>query len=203
MYSAIVSKRDADASSKAGTLAAYLRHLSRLPRLSVDEERELGLRIRGNRDEAAVSQLVEANLRFVASYAKRYRDCGVSLLDLIHEGNLGLIEAARRFDPAHDSQFIGYAAWWVRQSMIQLIAERTRAAFPPKVLATPAEPIGPLDADLRAEALARDEVAFDGEPAPHDAKGDRLQRMHERIRHVESRAAGHSRSADKLHSQLN
>ena len=130
MYAVTVSRRDEDAS----TLGAYLREIAKLPRLTPDEERALGARIQDDRDEAAMAQLVEANLRFVVSYAKRYRGHGVSFLDLIHEGNLGLIEAARRFDPAHNVKFITYAVWWVRQSMMHVLADSTRAfSFPPKL----------------------------------------------------------------------
>ena len=130
MYAVTVSRRDEDASA----LGAYLREIAKLPRLTPDEERALGARIQDDRDEAAMAQLVEANLRFVVSYAKRYRGHGVSFLDLIHEGNLGLIEAARRFDPAHNVKFITYAVWWVRQSMMHVLADSTRAfSFPPKL----------------------------------------------------------------------
>ena len=130
MYAVPVSRRDEDASA----LGAYLREIAKLPRLKVDEERALGARIRFERDEDALARLVEANLRFVVSYAKRYRGHGVSFLDLIHEGNLGLMEAARRFDPTHNVKFITYAVWWVRQSMMHVLADSTRAfSFPPKL----------------------------------------------------------------------
>jgi len=86
-----VSRRPTASDDDASALSAYLREIAKLPRLSVDEERELGQRIRDERDETAITRLVEANLRFVVSYAKRYRGLGVSFLDLIHEGNLGLI----------------------------------------------------------------------------------------------------------------
>jgi RNA polymerase primary sigma factor len=130
MYAVPVSRRDEDASA----LGAYLREIAKLPRLTVDEERALGARIRCDRDEDALARLVEANLRFVVSYAKRYRGHGVSFLDLIHEGNLGLMEAARRFDPTHNVKFITYAVWWVRQSMMHVLADSTRAfSFPPKL----------------------------------------------------------------------
>jgi RNA polymerase primary sigma factor len=113
-----------------------LREIAKLPRLSADQERELGHRIRDERDEDAIRRLVEANLRFVVSYAKRYRGLGVSFLDLIHEGNLGLIEAARRFDPSRNVKFITYAVWWVRESMMHVLADQTRAfSFPPKLFA--------------------------------------------------------------------
>jgi RNA polymerase primary sigma factor len=132
-----MSKRNADANSDASTLAAYLRQIAKVPLLTVDEERSLGLRIQGDRDEAAVSKLVESNLRFVVSYARRYRGCGVSILDLIHEGNLGLIEAARRFDPSHNVKFISYAVWWVRQAMMHAMSDQARAfSIPAKLLAT-------------------------------------------------------------------
>jgi RNA polymerase primary sigma factor len=127
-----VSRRDDDGS----TLNAYLREIAKLRRLSVDEERALGLRIQGARDDEALTQLVEANLRFVVSYAKRYRGLGVAFLDLIHEGNLGLIEAARRFDPSRNVKFITYAVWWVRESMMHALADQARAfSFPPKLFA--------------------------------------------------------------------
>ena len=131
-----VSRRYAFSDDDAGTLSAYLREIAKLPRLTVDEERALGARIRENRDELAITRLVEANLRFVVSYAKRYRGLGVSFLDLIHEGNLGLIEAARRFDPERNVKFITYAVWWVRESMMHVLADQTRAfSFPPKLFA--------------------------------------------------------------------
>jgi RNA polymerase primary sigma factor len=128
-----VPRRDEEAS----TLSAYLREIAKLPRLSVDEERSLGTRIQRERDQDALTRLVEANLRFVVSYAKRYRGLGVSFLDLIHEGNLGLMEAARRFDPGRNVKFITYAVWWIRESMMHVLADQTRAfSFPPKMFAT-------------------------------------------------------------------
>src|SRR5438132_1761521 len=129
-----VSRRHAAGGDDASTLAAYLREIGKLPRLTVDEERELGARIQRERDEAAISRLVESNLRFVVSYAKRYRGLGVAFLDLIHEGNLGLIEAAKRFDPSRKVKFITYAVWWIREAMMHVLSEQTRAfSFPPKL----------------------------------------------------------------------
>src|SRR5262252_10368565 len=131
-----VSRRHAASDDDTRALSAYLREIAKLPRLSVDEERTLGHRIRDDRDEEAITRLVEANLRFVVSYAKRYRGLGVSFLDLIHEGNLGLIEAARRFDPTRNVKFISYAVWWIRQAMMHALADQTRAfSFPPKLFA--------------------------------------------------------------------
>lgn len=108
-------------------LQAYLRGISKLPRLTADQERELGARIRLGEDESALRCLVEGNLRFVVSYAKRYRGLGVPFLDLIHEGNLGLMEAARRFDPERNVKFITYAVWWIRQSITYALSGQTRA----------------------------------------------------------------------------
>ena len=125
-----MARRDED----TGTLSAYLREIAKLPRLTVDEERALGARIQQHSDEDAVARLVEANLRFVVAYAKRYRGHGVSFLDLIHEGNLGLIEAARRFDPSRNVKFITYAVWWIRESMMHVLSDQVRAvSFPPKL----------------------------------------------------------------------
>jgi RNA polymerase primary sigma factor len=137
MYASRVPRRFTAAEDDHNTLTAYLREIAKLPRLTVDEERELGSRIRRDSDEAAITRLVESNLKFVVSYAKRYRGFGVSLLDLIHEGNLGLFEAARRFDPSRNVKFITYAVWWVREAMMHVLADQTRAfSFPPKLFAT-------------------------------------------------------------------
>jgi RNA polymerase primary sigma factor len=118
----------------AASLQAYLREIAKCPRLSVEQERDLGRRIQQHGDESALKQLVEGNLRFVVSYAKRYRRLGVPFLDLIHEGNLGLIEGARRFDPERNVKFITYAVWWIRQSIMHLLSEESRVyALPPRV----------------------------------------------------------------------
>jgi RNA polymerase primary sigma factor len=144
-----VSRRHAASDEDSSTLTAYLREIAKLPRLTVEEERALVQRIRDDCDEAAVTRLVEANLRFVVSYAKRYRGLGVSFLDLIHQGNLGLIEAAHRFDPAHNVKFITYAVWWVRESMMHVLADQTRAfSFPPKLFSTMRRVAGGADVSL-------------------------------------------------------
>jgi RNA polymerase primary sigma factor len=114
-------------------LQAYLRALARLPRLNADEERELGRRSRAG-DTEALRRLIEGNLRFVVSYAKRYRGLGVPFLDLIHEGNLGLLEAARRFDPDRNVKFITYAVWWVRQAIMHALSGQVRAFSLPQKL---------------------------------------------------------------------
>lgn len=112
----------------SATLHVYLREIAKFPRLTIEQERALGHRIRQRSDDEALKTLVEANLRFVVSYAKRYRDLGVPLLDLIHEGNLGLIEGARRFDPDRHVKVISCAVWWIRQSIMHLLAESSRAS---------------------------------------------------------------------------
>lgn len=111
---------------EAATLREYLRQISRLPLLTAEEERELGSRIQRDNDEEAFKRVVEANLRFVVHYAKRYRGLGVPFLDLIHEGNLGLMEAARRFDPGRNVRFITYAVWWIRQALSQALSAESR-----------------------------------------------------------------------------
>jgi RNA polymerase primary sigma factor len=127
-------RKDPDGSSESDALQAYLRAIARIPRLTAEEERELGRRIRQNQDQDALRRLVEGNLRFVVSYTKRYRGLGVSFLDLIHEGNLGLMEAARRFDPERNVKFITYAVWWIRQALTHALSTQTRAfSLPQKV----------------------------------------------------------------------
>jgi RNA polymerase primary sigma factor len=103
------------------TLAAYLQRIVRIPLLSKEDELELGKQIQRG-DERAFRKLVEANLRFVVKVAMRYQGCGLSLLDLINEGNLGLLEAARRYSPDRSVKFITYAVWWIRQAIMQALA---------------------------------------------------------------------------------
>ena len=115
---------------ESATLHAYLREISNFPALTPEDERQLGGRIQQHGDEDAVARLVQANLRAVVHYAKRFRHLGVPLLDLIHEGNLGLIEAARRYDPAHAADFQAAALWWIRQAIMHLFAETGRSVEP-------------------------------------------------------------------------
>ena len=103
------------------SLKKYLKEISRLPRITADEERVLGRKIQKG-DQKALRRLVEANLRFVVSYAKRYRGCGMSFLDLINEGNIGLMHAASKFDPERGTRFITYAVWWIRQAIMHALA---------------------------------------------------------------------------------
>ena len=109
--------------SDSPTLKTYLREIAKFRKLTIDEERELGRRIQQLSDEEALGALVESNLQFVVSYANRYRKLGIPVLDLIHEGNLGLLEGARRFDPDRSGPFLAHAAWWVRQSILHVVSE--------------------------------------------------------------------------------
>jgi RNA polymerase primary sigma factor len=112
--------------SETESLKKYLKEISKIPRITPDEEKKLGNMIKkGNKE--AIKKLVEANLRFVVSYAKKYRGCGLSFLDLINEGNIGLIEAAKRFDPKKNVKFITYAVWWVRQAIIHALSNHSGA----------------------------------------------------------------------------
>ena len=103
----------------------YLQEISREDLISIDEEVELARRIKKG-DRMALEKLTKANLRFVVSVAKQYQNQGLSLPDLINEGNLGLIKAAEKFDETKGFKFISYAVWWIRQSILQAIAEQSR-----------------------------------------------------------------------------
>ena len=107
------------------TLDKYLQDISRQPMISVNEEVELAQRIRQG-DRAALEKLTLANLRFVVSVAKQYQNQGMSLSDLINEGNIGLLKAAEKFDETRGFKFISYAVWWIRQSILQALAEQSR-----------------------------------------------------------------------------
>ncbi|MGB9006729.1 MAG: sigma-70 family RNA polymerase sigma factor, partial [Candidatus Aminicenantales bacterium] len=97
--------------TESKSLKHYLEEIAKFPPVSEEEEKNLALRIRQG-DQDALRKLVEANLKFVVSYVKKYAGMGLSLLDLINEGNLGLMEAAKRFDPERGVKFITYAVWW-------------------------------------------------------------------------------------------
>ncbi|HYD52056.1 MAG TPA: RNA polymerase sigma factor RpoD/SigA, partial [Gemmatimonadaceae bacterium] len=119
------SRRDPAATRSGDALAAYLREIGRPPLLRREEEAALVRRWRaGDRD--ALDALICANLRFVVAIAKRYQHQGVPLPDLVSEGNLGLIRAAHRFDESRGIKFISYAVWWVRQAILQALAEQSR-----------------------------------------------------------------------------
>lgn len=107
------------------TIERYLQEIGRERTIGIEEEAELSRRIRQG-DEEALVKLVKANLRFVVSVAKQYQGQGMGLIDLINEGNVGLITAAKRFDETRGFKFISYAVWWIRQSILQALAENSR-----------------------------------------------------------------------------
>src|SRR6266487_6439221 len=115
------------------TLRLYLKDISRFPQLSAEEERDLGARVQKG-DQEAFRKLIESNLRFVVAMAKKYSRSGYPLHELINEGNMGLIEAASRFDPTRGVRFITYASWWVRQAILAAIAHYGQVfRLPPKL----------------------------------------------------------------------
>jgi RNA polymerase primary sigma factor len=113
------------ASTDEGSLDQYLRDISAFPLITREQEVLLAKRIKQH-DQEALDTLVRSNLRFVVSVAKKYQNQGVSLSDLINEGNLGLIRAAHKFDETKGIKFISYAVWWIRQSILQALAEQSR-----------------------------------------------------------------------------
>jgi RNA polymerase sigma factor (sigma-70 family) len=149
-------------------------------------------------DTAAISQLVEANLRLVVSFAHRFQNCGLPMVGLIHAGNLGLVEAARRFGAGHDGTFVGFASWWVRQAMIHAIADRTgQHPMSSTVLATPR--------DNRVVPALLDEAdeCFDSlDSNMADALDDEAD-LDETFHDIQLRASGTPRGADRLRSHLN
>ena len=111
--------------SETASLDKYLHEIAKVPLLTADEEAELARRIK-NGDDEALDKLTKANLRFVVSVAKQYQNQGVTLSDLINEGNFGLMKAAHRFDETRGFKFISFAVWWIRQAILQAIAEQSR-----------------------------------------------------------------------------
>ena len=127
------------------TVDNYLRDINSIPMVSPDEETELAYSIQKG-DEDAYRRLVEANLRFVVSVAKQYQSSGLDLCDLINEGNIGLMKAARRFDPTRGFRFISYAVWWIRQQIMAAISEQGR------MVRLPLNQVGILNRINRARA---------------------------------------------------
>jgi RNA polymerase primary sigma factor len=107
-------------------LKLYLEEISKIPPITEEEEKQLAERIKKG-DPEAIKRLIEGNLRFVVSYVKKYQGMGLSLLDLINEGNLGLVEAARRYDPDRHVKFISYAVWWIRQAIVHALSQSSRS----------------------------------------------------------------------------
>lgn len=140
-------------------LDKYLQEISREELITVDEEVDLAQRIRQG-DQAALERLVKANLRFVVSVAKQYQNQGLSLPDLINEGNLGLIKAAEKFDETRGFKFISYAVWWIRQSILQALAEQSR------IVRLPLNQVGSLNKINKA--FSRFEQENERRPSPEE-----------------------------------
>jgi len=138
------------------SLDRYLQEIGEVPLLTPEEEIELARRIKKN-DQEALEKLTKANLRFVVSVAKQYQNQGLSLGDLINEGNLGLIKAAKRFDETRGFKFISYAVWWIRQSILQALAEQSR------VVRLPLNRVGALN--KIGKAFSNLEQEFEREPS--------------------------------------
>lgn len=130
---------------ESASLDKYLQEIGKEELITVEEEVELAQRIR-NGDRAALEKLTKANLRFVVSVAKQYQNQGLSLPDLINEGNLGLIKAAEKFDETRGFKFISYAVWWIRQSILQALAEQSR------IVRLPLNQVGSLNKITKAFA---------------------------------------------------
>ena len=123
---------------ESASLEKYLQEIGKEEMLTAEEEVELAQRIR-NGDQKALERLTRANLRFVVSVAKQYQNQGLTLSDLINEGNLGLLKAAERFDETRGFKFISYAVWWIRQSILQAISEQSR------IVRLPLNQVGSVD----------------------------------------------------------
>ena len=156
---------------ESASLDKYLQEIGRQEQISVEEEVELAQRIRQG-DQKALQKLTTANLRFVVSVAKQYQNQGLSLPDLINEGNLGLIKAAEKFDETRGFKFISYAVWWIRQSILQALAEQSR------IVRLPLNQVGSLNKINKA--LSKFEQENERMPSP-DELADILDIPREKI----------------------
>lgn len=141
------------------SLDKYLQEIGKVDLITSEEEVDLAQRIREN-DQLALEKLTKANLRFVVSVAKQYQNQGLTLGDLINEGNLGLIKAAKRFDETRGFKFISYAVWWIRQSILQALAEQSR------IVRLPLNRVGSLN--KISKTFSELEQKFEREPSPEE-----------------------------------
>jgi RNA polymerase primary sigma factor len=141
------------------SLEKYLQEIGREELITAEEEVRLARKIKEG-DQNALDRLTKANLRFVVSVAKQYQNQGLSLPDLINEGNLGLIKAAKRFDETRGFKFISYAVWWIRQSILQALAEQSR------IVRLPLNQVGSLN--KISKAYSKLEQEFEREPSPEE-----------------------------------
>ena len=141
------------------SLEKYLQEIGKVELISPEEEVKLAILIKKG-DEAALEKLTKANLRFVVSVAKQYQNQGLTLPDLINEGNLGLIKAAQRFDETRGFKFISYAVWWIRQSILQALAEQSR------IVRLPLNKVGLTN--RISKAYSQLEQEFEREPTPEE-----------------------------------
>lgn len=155
----------------SASLDKYLQEIGREELITAEDEVELAQLIKQG-DTGALDKLVKANLRFVVSVSKQYQNQGLTLPDLINEGNLGLIKAAQRFDETRGFKFISYAVWWIRQSILQAIAEQAR------IVRLPLNQVGSLNRINKA--FARLEQEFEREPSPHEI-ADALDIEYEKV----------------------
>ena len=144
---------------ESASLDKYLQEIGKEELISVEEEVELAQRIKKG-DQAALEKLTRANLRFVVSVAKQYQNQGLSLPDLINEGNLGLIKAAEKFDETRGFKFISYAVWWIRQSILQALAEQSR------IVRLPLNQVGSLNKINKA--YSKFEQEHERRPSPEE-----------------------------------
>tara|TARA_R110001592_G_scaffold59912_2_gene182079 strand:+ start:7339 stop:8202 length:864 start_codon:yes stop_codon:yes gene_type:complete len=143
----------------SASLDKYLQEIGREELITAEDEVELAQKIKQG-DQVALEKLVKANLRFVVSVSKQYQNQGLTLPDLINEGNLGLIKAAQRFDETRGFKFISYAVWWIRQSILQAIAEQAR------IVRLPLNQVGSLNRINKA--FSQLEQEFEREPSPYE-----------------------------------
>ena len=181
---ALKSKKASKVSS--GSISMYLAEIGKYNPLPPEREVALAIRIQKN-DESAMKELVEANLRFVVSVAKKYQGNGLSLADIINEGNLGLIKAAKRFDHTRGFKFISYAVWWIRQSILQALAEQSR------LIRLPLNRVGTITKITRAAEKLEAEVE-------RQPKGDEIGGQLEMSGDEVLMAMRYSRRHSSLHS---
>ncbi|HSV76894.1 MAG TPA: RNA polymerase sigma factor RpoD/SigA [Bacteroidales bacterium] len=143
----------------SASLDKYLQEIAKVGLISAEEEVQLAQRIKQG-DRMALEKLTKANLRFVISVSKQYQNQGLSLQDLINEGNVGLIKAAKRFDETRGFKFISYAVWWIRQSILQALAEQAR------IVRLPLNKIGTINKISKASSML--EQKLEREPYPHE-----------------------------------